>query len=414
MSGQVLRGAWLGDAAGDVRIGDGSIAEVGTGLEPAAGERVVELGDYVLLPSPLEAHAHLDKAFLADVVDNPTGDLMGAIRAMETAAHSFSVDDTTNRAVRAIELMAANGCTVIRTHVDVTEWTGLRPMEAVLAARAATVHLVDVEIVALCGFPVLGTEGALHRSLLADAMTMGADLVGGCPHLEPSSLDEATSYLLQVAADHSVGVDLHTDETLDAGVLGLADLARHVAAGFEHPATASHCVSLSMLPEARQREVAEQVAAAGIGVVALPQTNLYLQGRAHAEATPRGITSVAALRAAGVPVAAGQDNLQDPFNPLGRGCPLDIAALMVLVSHLTPDDAYRTVSDEARRVLGREVVSLTVGSPADLLAVRAGTLRQALAAGPSDRLVWRTGTLTSPSNAAQAGSASAPGANASP
>ncbi len=390
----MLRGARLGEGVGDVRLRAGFIVEVGAGLATASGDEVIDLDGYLLLPSPVEPHAHLDKAFLADTISNPTGDLIGAIEAMEAAARSFSVADTTRRAVQAIELMAANGYTAIRTHVDVTEATGLQPMEAVLAARVATAHLVDVEIVALCGHPVLGVEGAAHRSLLADAMEMGADLVGGCPHLEPGSVDEATAYLLQAATDRETGVDLHTDETLDAGVLGLADLARHVLAGFVHPATASHCVSLSMLPEARQRDVAEQVAAAGIGIVALPQTNLYLQGRDHAQATPRGITAIAALRAAGVAVAAGQDNLQDPFNPLGRGCPLDIAALMVLASHLSPDDAYRTVSEEARRVVGREAVSLTVGSPADLLAVRADTIRQALATRPPDRSVWRAGTLT--------------------
>ena len=40
---------------------------------------------YILLPAFAEPHAHLDKAFLAERVDNPTGDLLGAIMAMEAA-----------------------------------------------------------------------------------------------------------------------------------------------------------------------------------------------------------------------------------------------------------------------------------------------------------------------------------------
>ena len=78
------------------------------------------------------------------------------------------------------------------------------------------------------------------------------------------------------------------------------------------------------------------MAAAGIAVVALPATNLYLQGREHQQAMPRGVTAVRALREAGVVVAAGADNLQDPFNPLGRACPFETAALMVLTAHLSP------------------------------------------------------------------------------
>ena len=155
---------------------------------------------------------------------------------------------------------------------------------------------------------------------------MGADLVGGCPHLEADGRRDAAEVLLDVAADHEVGVDLHTDETLDPTVDGLAELAELVVkTGFPFPVTASHCVSLGMQPLDRQREIAEAVAAAGIAVVALPATNLYLQGRDHQQAMPRGLTAVKALRAAGVVVAAGADNLQDPFNPMGRACPFETA-----------------------------------------------------------------------------------------
>ena len=125
-----------------------------------------------------------------------------------------------------------------------------------------------------------------------------------------------------------------------------------------------------------------------------PQTSLYLHARSASTAPPRGLTSVGTLRQAGVAVAAGQDNLQDPFNPLGRGDPLEIAGLLMLVAHLDVDDAYRSVSDEARRVLGLEPVRIADGFPADLLAVRAASLRQAVAMAPSadgDRIVFRRG-----------------------
>ena len=64
--------------------------------------------------------------------------------------------------------------------------------------------------------------------------------------------------------------------------------------------------------------VAAEVAEAGVAVVTLPQTNLFLQGRDHATATPRGLTALRPLLEAGVTVAGGADNLQDPFNTMGR------------------------------------------------------------------------------------------------
>ncbi len=65
-----------------------------------------------------------------------------------------------------------------------------------------------------------------------------------------------------------------------------------------------------MQSERDQQATSEAVVTAGIGVVALPHTNLFLQGRGHSP-MPRGLTAVAALRAAGAQVAAGADNLQD-------------------------------------------------------------------------------------------------------
>ena len=148
-----------------------------------------------------------------------------------------------------------------------------------------------------------------------------------------------------------------------------------------------------MRPPAHQREVAELVAAAGISVVALPATNLYLQGRQHQEAMPRGVTAVHALRAAGAVVAAGGDNLQDPFNPVGRGCPFETAALMILTAHLLPAEAWDMVSTDARRAIGVAPAALEVGGSADLLAVKASTIREAIAFAPADRVIIRRGLL---------------------
>ena len=262
-----------------MHLSGGRIVAVGAALPAPPGADDVDLSGYLLAPSAVEPHAHLDKAFLADAVSNPTGDLEGAIGAMEAAADSYTVADATRRAGRAIALLTANGYTRIRTHVDVTPVLGLGPLRAVLAARSATADVADIEIVAVCGRPVLGAAGASQRALLLEAMGSGADLVGGCPHLEDGGVEAATELFLQVATDVAAGVDLHTDETLDETVCGLATLARRVRTGFAHPVTASHCVSLSMLPEFEQRRIADEVAAAGIGVVALPQTNLYLQAR---------------------------------------------------------------------------------------------------------------------------------------
>ncbi len=397
MADLVLREATLLDGqVADVRLRDGHIEAVVDVGSAADGDEIVDLRGHILGPAPVEVHAHLDKAFLAERLTNQTGDLFGAIDAMVAARPSLSVEETAERAERAARLMAANGFTAVRTHADTTSDHGLRSVVALDDVRRRVAELIDVQIVALCGWPVAGIDGAGQRALLVDALAAGADLVGGCPHLEPAGARAATEVLLEIAADHGVGVDLHTDETLDASVDGLSELAAVVAGtGFEHAVTASHCVSLGMQSTARQREVAEAVAAAGIAVVALPSTNLYLQGRDHQQAMPRGLTAVGALRAAGVVVAAGADNLQDPFNPLGRACPFETAALMIMTTHASPAEAWAAVTDDARRAVGLPAAVVAPGAPADLLAVPAGSLREAIAIAPADRVVIRGGRLLS-------------------
>jgi cytosine deaminase len=397
MAGTVLTNATLVDGdVTDVLVDGDVIAAIGTDVAshtagPAA--TVVDLTGYVLLPAAVEPHAHLDKAFLAEVVPNPTGDLMGAIEAMQASRHVMDTPGIVQRAERAARLMAANGYSAVRTHADLTVEHGLRSIEALVEVRRRVADVIDVEIVALAGWPITGADGADTRALLREAMAIGADLVGGCPHLEVysgGSIEAATDVFLQAAVDAGTGVDLHTDETLDPAANGLDVLARGVLDGFTLGATASHCVSLGMQPEHQQRETAGRVAAAGVHVIALPHTNLFLQGRGHAP-MPRGLTAIAALRAAGANVAAGADNLQDPFNPIGRACPFETAGLMMIAAHELPEQAWRSVSAAAARALGRRA-EIAAGYPADLVAVRAATVREAIAFGPPDRIVWRRGT----------------------
>ena len=391
----LLRGARVahhgvaGESACDVLVVDGTINAVGS-LSAQPGDEVVDLDGWLLLPAAVEPHAHLDKAFLAERIVNTTGDLMGAIEAMAANRHLTTVDDIAERAERAARLMATNGYVAVRTHVDVTAENALRSVEALQRVRNRLRDVISIEIVALCGWPVSGVAGADQRALLRDAMAAGADLVGGCPHLEDGGTRAATETLLGIADDLGVGVDLHTDETLDPHVDGLGDLCRAVLAGFEHPATASHGVSLGQRDADAQRAAAELVASAGVNVVVLPHTNLFLQGRGRAP-MPRGLTAVDELLRAGVNVAAGADNLQDPFNPVGRACPFETAGLMIMAAHLQPHQAWTAVSTASARALGLPPAGLEVGAPAHLVAVRAQSVREAIAWGSAERRRWRFG-----------------------
>ena len=89
----------------DVAIADGMVASVdpagstasntdpGSDPNPDPGSNpTLDLGGDLLLCAPAEPHAHIDKAFTADEIGNPTGDLTGAIMSWREHYESDQYD----------------------------------------------------------------------------------------------------------------------------------------------------------------------------------------------------------------------------------------------------------------------------------------------------------------------------------
>ena len=380
----------------DGSVADASIPDEGHPADPGGvGPTVDDLGGWLVLAAPAEPHTHLDSTLVAEFAPNLRGDLQGAFDASDKASEAglITSDGMVARAVKAIELLMVHGVTAVRSHAAVGGHFGVRNVAALHQARSKFEGLIDIQLVALTLSPMTGADGAANRAALLQAIEAGADLVGGCPHFDPDG-PGLISNAIEVAGQAGIGIDFHVDETLDPSTLTLQELARQVQdSGFEHGVTASHCVSLGMQSPEIQADVARQVADAAISVVALPQTNLFLQGRDHPTAMPRGLTAIDALKDAGVLVMAGVDNVQDAFNPVGRSDPLETAALLVMAGHQLPDDAYEMVSNNAREGLGLRRVDIAPGSPADLLVIDAASRREAIADAPMSRRVYHRGVL---------------------
>lgn len=351
----------------------------------------------VVLPAPAEPHAHLDKSLSNDREGNdplnPWGDLDGAVDAWHRQWPLLTFDDLVDRGSRSMEQMVLHGTTAVRTHVDVGGSLGLRAIEALAEVKrwASSQGLADVQLVALVACPVTGEEGIESRCLLAAAMEAGADLVGGCPYRDADPVG-ALRFLLDTAECFGVGVDLHTDETLDPSVLTVVDLALEVEARrFPGPVTASHCVSLGVQPTAVQMELGRRLAAVGASVVTLPQTNLFLQARGRRTSPPRALTAVHSLLEAGVNVAAGGDNVRDPFCTVGRMDATETAALLVMAGHLDVSDAWSLCTRGARAALGLDPVTLRSGSPAELVCIEGASLTAAVAAASEHRITVHRG-----------------------
>ncbi len=352
----------------------------------------IDLGGRLVLPALGEPHAHLDKSMLADRFPNPTGDLLGAIEVMRMGWTTIGEDDVIDRATRTVERLVASGTTLIRSHADTNIYAGLKAVRSLLTVRDAVEPLCDLEVVAMA-YPLTGPDGPEGRRILDRAIELGADVIGGAPHLEDDP-GSAIDHLLNLAVETRLHVDLHVDEVLDPAYDTLSDLSEAVVRhGLEGTVNASHCVSHGLKPEEEQREIAAALAHADISVVTLPRTNLYLQARGRFQAPPRATLGMETMRAAGVTVGGGADNCQDPFCSIGRCDPLETASLLVAVCHRTPDEAFEMVTNEIRTIASRPLLDFRPGSPADFVAIDASSIRAAIADQPAGRTVVHRGCV---------------------
>jgi cytosine/creatinine deaminase len=395
-----LRGVRLLDGTVvDLHVVDGRVSQ-----EPAGvGDPGVDLDatGWRVLPSAVEPHAHLDKALTASRLDPDAGnDLVSAIAQWRALLPVIDAVDIAERALHAVRRYVARGITAIRTHVDVPpSGDPLRAVDALIGVREQLRGRVTLQVCLLAGADV-------PDAVVADAAARGVDVIGGCPHIAPDPHRETTR-MLDLAERLGLPVDLHADEQTGVGLpdsgLDIVDLAEQVLArGLQQRVTASHCVRLGMLPPDRLARVLELAARAGIGIVTLPITNLYLQGRDATHAVPRGIAAVRQILDAGIPLAAGADNLRDPFNPAGRADPFETTSLLMTAAHLRPVEALAAVTTGARTVLGLPAAGTAPGAAADLVLVPDVDLGDVLAGAVDARVVVSGGRVVADTRVARA------------
>ncbi|NHI07839.1 hydrolase [Streptomyces sp. KO7888] len=340
----------------------------------------LDLGGYLLLPAPADPHVHADTALTADVP--------GPV--------SYDPGDVRRRATEAALLQLGHGATALRAHVRVGDVAGLGALTAVLRTRRSLRGLAELTAVAMPRV-LTGVAGADGLAILRDAVKMGADVVGGCPDLDP----DPTGYVeavLEVAAEHGCPVDLHTDAADPARLARLAAMA----GGLRPGVAIGPCDGLGRLPAEAVSRAADQLAAAGVTVVCLPQGACVPSDR------PDGTAPVRLLRAAGVRVTAGSGALRDVSNPVGRGDPLEAAYLLASRHGLRPEEAYDAVSAAARAALGLPEVRVEAGFPAELLAVRGDRLAGALSLAYSRIVVHRGRVVARTSAVREYGDSCAP------
>lgn len=378
------------DGLWDVGIAAGRIAAIDSAI-PSAAPRIDGEGK-LLTAGLVDCHIHLDKAEILDRVTIESGTLQEAVRETAAAKAAFSEEDVYARAAKVVDAAILNGTTAMRSFVEVDPRAGLRSFTALKAIRRDYAHLIDIQ---LCAFAQEGlTNEPETEALLRQALSDGADLVGGCTYTDPDP-QEHVRRIFALGEAFGVDVDFHTDFDLaPSGAHLPLILDEAERRGHTGRIACGHVTKLAAWEAKAVDAIAPRLAAANIGVITLPATDLFLLGREFTGLVPRGLAPLERLRGKGTAVALATNNVLNPFTPYGDGNLMRIANLYANVAQLSRDDdlaaAFDMVSSAAAAMMGRPY-GIAVGGTADLVLFDATSPTEAVRRVAPPLRGWKLG-----------------------
>ena len=375
----MIRNARLPDGSRhDIEIKDGRIAALRPPSEAEPG--------VLLLPPLIDGHIHLDKTLLGlpwvpnQAAGNTVADRIAAERKVRSARTVSEIETGAN----LVKQVVASGTLHMRSHVDIDSQLGLKNLEAVLAIRERFRDLVSIQIAAFPQSGIARSPGT--AGLLDEAIAQGADLVGG---LDPvgidGDLDGHLDAIFGIAGKRGGGIDVHLHDGGEGGIAQMLAIAERTrATGLRGKVAISHAFALGSVPTDLAARTADTLADAGIAIMS------------HGPGAGT-IPPLLLLRAHGVEVFGGSDNIRDAWSPFGNGDMLERAMLIGYRGNFRHDHelklAYEMVTEAAAHVLGLADYGIKVGGPADFVAIEAETLAEAVAARPRRKWVMKAGRI---------------------
>ena len=368
----------------DVRILNGKFSEIKANLTPHDGEEVIDGKENLLLPPFVDSHVHLDATLTAGQPEwNETGTLFDGIPIWSERKQDLTKEDVKLRAKKTLLNMVGHGIQHVRSHVDVTD-PHLIAARALLELREELKDQIDLQLVA---FPQEGILSYPHgRELMEQAVKEGLDVVGGIPHFEFTTEYgwQSVHFLMALADKYDRLVDVHCDEIDDPASRNLEVLATEAyERGMKDRVTASHTTAMGSYNDAYTYKLFRLLKMSDINFVSNPLVNVHLGGRFDTYPKRRGVTRIKELTAAGINVSFGEDDIQDPWNPLGDGNMLDAVTMGVYIAHLMGyhqlQDAFNYVTYNGAKTLHiSDNYGIEVGKPANCILLNAHDFYNAL------------------------------------
>ncbi|KKI92074.1 deaminase [Bacillus sp. SA1-12] len=274
---------------------------------------------FLVLPSFIEKHCHLDKTLLGDRWRSvtPVNNIFDRLEIEKKVLPSLKTT-TQERAEKLIDNYLKSGVTHLRTHVDIYPEVGLKNLVEVQKALQSYEGKLSYEIVA---FPQHGLLRTKAKELVREALRQGASLVGGVdPATVDGDIEASLQMMVELAVEGNAGIDLHLHDADHLGTFTMRRLAQLTKeAGLQGNVAISHAFGLGDIPPSQAEEMAEQLADVGITII----TSVPLD---------RKFPPVSLLHRKGVSVAVGCDNIFDVWSPFGNGDVFERAGRLAEVS----------------------------------------------------------------------------------
>lgn len=361
----------------DVRIVDGKFAEISAHLEAHEGEQVIEAEGKLMIPPFVDPHVHLDSTMTAGEPEwNESGTLFDGIRIWGERKQTLSHEDVKQRAIKALKIQAAHGLQFVRSHVDVTD-PNLVALKALLEVREEVKPWMTLQLVAFPQDGILSFPNG--KELMTKAAAMGVDAIGAIPHFEFTReySVESLHFAFDLAQKYNLLIDAHTDEIDDPASRGLETLAMlALETGLKERVTASHTTAMGSYNDAYVSKLMRLLKLADINFVSNPLINMYLGGRFDTYPKRRGLTRVKELDQEGLNVAFGEDDIKDPWYPMGNGNMMDVLHTGLhatqMMGYTEIMNSYRFITRHGARALQVEdQYGIEVGKPANFLIFNA-------------------------------------------
>ncbi|AWM81723.1 N-acyl-D-amino-acid deacylase [Gammaproteobacteria bacterium ESL0073] len=378
----------------DVAITNGKITAIQEQIEATAALEI-QGNKHVLVPSFVESHLHLEKAFVMDRKANRSGTLQEAIAVTAELKPTFTQDDIMERSRRVIRLLVQNGSTHVRAHAEFDPGQGFTGFDAVLKLREEFKDVISIQVVAFPQegiFKYPGTE-----AMMVEAMEKGADVVGGIPYNDRDA-KEHIDFVFNLAKKYDKDIDLHQDFADNADKISIDYVAQKtIEMGWQGRVSVGHLTSLAALEPDRRNEIIKLIKEADISVMCLPATDLHLGARNDTYNIRRTLTPVRALRDAGVNVCLATNNIRNAFTPYGTGNLLHISMLAIPAAHLGGADDQLTVlpmlTTNPAKALGLKNYGLEVGKDADLVLLNTDKISSVILDIPVPLKVFKRGKV---------------------